>query len=94
LRGFFERFDCLAGSAAPMLLRSLGVRVGFHRFEHDLMVIQGGVIDPDITYFGEGDDRNEGPQLGFQGIVGVRHRCEQDGARCASGEAPLAGALI
>jgi hypothetical protein len=65
----------------------LGVRIGFHRFEHDLMVTQGGVIDPDVTYFGEGDDRNVGPHLAFQGIVGVRSRCQQAGGDCESSEA-------
>ena len=69
----------------------LGVRVGFHRLEHVLMLTQGGVIDPDVTYFGEGDDRNVGPQLGFQDIVGVRSRCEQDGCslRKQRGGVPL-----
>jgi hypothetical protein len=65
----------------------LGVRVGFHHFEHDLIVTQGGVIDPDVTYFGEGDDGTIGPHLAFQGIVGVRSRCEQAGGDCESSEA-------
>jgi hypothetical protein len=64
----------------------VGVRVGFHRFEHGAVVTRGGVIDPDVTYFGEGDDRNVGPHLGFQGIVGVRNWCEQAGGDCESSE--------
>nr|QIG93490.1 hypothetical protein G6P99_13900 [Bradyrhizobium sp. 6(2017)] len=64
----------------------VGVRVGFHRFEHGAVVTQGGVIDPDVTYFGEGDDRHVGPHLGFQGIVGVSNWCEQAGGDCESNE--------
>src|SRR5258707_12201600 len=29
----------------------VGVRVGFHRFEHGAVVTRGGLIDPDVTYF-------------------------------------------
>ena len=62
----------------------VGVLVGFHRFEHGAVVTRNGVTDPDVTYFGEGDDRNVGPHLGFQGIVGVRHWCELAGGDCES----------
>ena len=57
----------------------IGVRVGFYRVEHGLMVSRGGVIDLDVTDAGEGENRNVGPHLGFQGIVSVRNRCEQAG---------------
>ena len=36
--------------------------------------------------FGEGDDWNVGPLLGFQGIVRVRKWCEQAGGDCDSSE--------
>jgi hypothetical protein len=35
----------------------VGVRVGFHRFEYGPVVIRGGVIDPEVTCFSEGEDR-------------------------------------
>jgi hypothetical protein len=63
-----------------------GVLIGFHRSEHGAVVTRGGVIDPDVAYFGEGHDRNVGPHLGFQGIVGVRNWCEQAGGDCESSE--------
>jgi hypothetical protein len=50
------------------------------------VVTRGGVIDRDVTCFGEGEDWNVGPQLGFQGIVGVRNWCEQAGGDCESSE--------
>ena len=64
----------------------VGVRVGFHRFEYGPVVIRGGVIDPEVTYFGEGEDRNVGPHLGFQGIIGARNWCELTGGDCESSE--------
>jgi hypothetical protein len=64
----------------------VGIRVGFHRFEHGAMVTRSGVIDPEVTFFGEGDDRNVGPHLGFQGIVSVRHWCDQADGDCESSE--------
>jgi len=42
--------------------------------------------DPEVTYFGEGEDRNVGPHLGFQGIIGVRNWCELTGGDCESSE--------
>ena len=54
----------------------VGARIRFHHFEHGAVVTRGGVIDPDVTYFGEGDDWNVGPHLSLQGIVGLRSRCE------------------
>ena len=65
-----------------------GVRVGFHRLEHGGVLTQDGVIDRDVTEFGEGDHRNVGPYLGFQGIVGVRNWCELTGD-CESSETPF-----
>jgi hypothetical protein len=48
------------------------------------VLTQDGVIDRDVTEFGEGDDRNVGPHLGFQGIVGLRSCYEQAGGDCKS----------
>ncbi|UQD71545.1 hypothetical protein JEY40_37830 [Bradyrhizobium japonicum] len=64
----------------------VGVRVGFHRFEHGAVVTRSGLTDPDVTYFGEGEDRSVGPHLGFQGIVGARNWCAQAGGDCESSE--------
>jgi len=64
----------------------VGARVGFHRFEHGAVVTRGGFVDPDVTYFGEGDDRNVCTNLGFQGVVRVRKRCEQAGGDRESSE--------
>ncbi|XSC46635.1 hypothetical protein ACF1BQ_013170 [Bradyrhizobium sp. RDT10] len=69
----------------------VGVQIGFHRFMHGAVVIRGGVIDLDVTYFGEGDDRNVGPHLGFQGFVGVRNWFEQAGGDCESSETAFHG---
>jgi hypothetical protein len=63
-----------------------GVRVGFHRLEHGAVVTRGGVVDRNVTYFGEGEDRSVGPHLGFQGIVGIRNWCELAGSDCESSE--------
>jgi hypothetical protein len=50
------------------------------------VVNRGGFIDPDVTCFGEGDDRSVGPHLGLQAIVGARNWCEQVGGYCESSE--------